>query len=66
MYNFHVFYLVSVYVFDACIQGGQQELILLELMLQVGERKPRVTDTLQQGGDDRTEEKKKGKGWSGN
>ena len=47
--NLHVSDLVSVYVFNTCIQGGQQELILLKLMLQVGERKLRVTDALQQG-----------------
>ena len=44
-----------MYVFDACIQGGQQELILLKLVLQVGERKPRVTDALQQGDKGREE-----------
>ena len=60
-----------MYVFNTCIQGGQQELILLKLMLQVGERKPRVTDALQQGGKgreemiDETEEKKKNRAGPG-
>ena len=62
-----VFHLVCVYVFDACIQGGEQKLVLLKLVLQVGERKLRVTDALQQGdkgqgGNDRTEGKKKKSG----
>ena len=62
--NVRVFHLVCVNVFDACIQGGEQKLVLLKLMLQVGERKLRVTDALQQGdkgqgGNDRTEGKKK-------
>ena len=53
-----------MYVFDACIQGGEQKLVLLKLVLQVGERKLRVTDALQQGdkgqgGNDRSEGKKK-------
>ena len=64
--NVHVSDLVSVYVFNTCIQGGKQELILLKLMLQVGERKPRVTDALQQGDKGREkmiEEKKKN--WAG-
>ena len=69
--NVCVFHLVYEYVFEACIQGGEQKLVFLKLMLQVGERKLRVTDALQQGdkgqgGDDRTEGKKKEVGWSGN
>lgn len=41
-------HLVSVYVLDTCVQRGQQELVLLKLMLQVGERQLGVTDTLQE------------------
>ena len=66
--NVCVFHLVYEYVFEACIQGGEQKLVFLKLVLQVGERKLRVTDALQQGdkgqgGDDRTEGKKKK--WAG-
>ena len=60
--NVCVFHLVYEYVFEACIQGGEQKLVLLKLMLQVGERKLRVTDALQQGDKGReemTEQKEK-------
>ena len=64
MYRNNVIYLVSVYVLNTCIQGGQWELILFKLVLQMGERKPRVTDALQQGDKGRekmTEQMKKKK-----
>ena len=69
--NVCVFHLVYEYVFEACIQGGEQKLVLLKLVLQVGERKLRVTDALQQGDKGREEMteqkgKKKEVGWSGN
>jgi len=41
-------HLVSVYVLDTRVQRGQQELVLLKLMLQMGERQLGVTDTLQE------------------
>lgn len=41
-------HLVSVYVLDTRVQRGQQELVFLKLMLQVGERQLGVTDTLQE------------------
>ena len=53
--NVCVFHLVYEYVFEACIQGGEQKLVLLKLVLQVGERKLRVTDALQQGDKGREE-----------